>query len=315
MRALVIGAAGQDGSFLCDQLKAAGAEVFGLTRQGMCGPRAFDHSPVMLTDRAAMMDVIGHGAFDQIYYLAAYHHSAEDRLELEADVVRRSFAVHVDGLINVLDALVTTRSTASLFYAASSHVFGIVTQAPQNEATALAPICPYGISKTAGVQLCRLYRSEHRIRASVGFLFNHESPRRPRRFLSRKVARGVVAISRGLLPRLNLGDLEARVDWGYSPEYTDAMRRILALDEPGDYVVATGRAACVREFVAAAFARLGLDWREYVEIDPALIQKVGRGPLVGNPEKLTQATGWTARTTLEELAALMVDAELVAGGT
>ena len=312
MKVLVIGAAGQDGSFLCDQLKAAGAEVFGLTRQGMSGPVTFDHSAILLTDRAAMMGVIEQGAFDQIYYLAAYHHSAEDRLELEAEIVRRSFAVHVDGLINVLDALVAIRSTASLFYAASSHVFGIVTEAPQTEATSLAPICPYGISKTAGVQLCRLYRHEHRIRASVGFLFNHESPRRPRRFLSRKVARGVVAISRGLLPRLNLGNLEARVDWGYSPEYTDAMRRILALEEPGDYVIATGRATCVREFVAAAFARLGLEWRDHVEIDPALIQKVERGPLVGNPEKLTRATGWRAQTTLEELAALMVDAEQAA---
>ena len=114
--------------------------------------------------------------------------------------------------------------------------------------------------------------------------------------------------------QLTLGDLETQSDWGYSPEYTDAMRRILALDEPGDYVIASGRAACVREFVAAAFARMGLDWRDHVKIDPSLVQKVKRGPLVGNPEKLVRTTGWTARTTLGQLAAIMVDAEQVAGG-
>ena len=158
MRALVIGAAGQDGSYLSEQLKADGAEVFGLTREGLTGPTEIDCSPVTLTDRAAMRSLIEHGAFDQIYYLAAYHHSAEDRLDFEVDVVRRSFAVHVDGLLDVLDTVATTRSRAALFYAASSHVFGIVTEAPQTEFTPLAPICPYGISKTAGVQLCRLYR-------------------------------------------------------------------------------------------------------------------------------------------------------------
>jgi GDPmannose 4,6-dehydratase len=314
MRALVIGAAGQDGSYLSEQLKVDGAEVFGLTRQGLTGPIAVDGSPVMLTDRAAMTRLIEHGAFQQIYYLAAYHHSAEDRVESEIDVVRRSFAVHVDGLLNVLEVLAATRSRAALFYAASSHVFGIVTEAPQTEFTALAPICPYGISKTAGVQLCRLYRSEHGVRASVGFLFNHESPRRPPRFLSRKVARAVIEIRRGQRRDLTLGDLEAEADWGYSPEYTDAMRRILALDEPGDYVIASGRAACVREFVAAAFERLGLDWREHVKIDPSLVQKIKRGSLVGNPEKLARATGWTARTTLGQLAAIMVDAEQATGG-
>jgi GDPmannose 4,6-dehydratase len=314
MRALVIGAAGQDGSFLCEQLDAEGAQVFSLTRQGMNGPIAFDRTPIMLSDRAAMMSLVEHFAFDQIYYLAAYHHSAEDRVELEVDIVRRSFSVHVDGLLNVLEAMAATRSQASLFYAASSHVFGIVAETPQTELTPLAPICPYGISKSAGVQLCRLYRNEHGVRASVGFLFNHESPRRPPRFLSRKVARAVVEIRRGLRDQLTLGDLETQSDWGYSPEYTDAMRRILALDEPGDYVIASGRAACVREFVAAAFARMGLDWRDHVKIDPSLVQKVKRGPLVGNPEKLVRTTGWTARTTLGQLAAIMVDAEQVAGG-
>lgn len=311
-RALVIGAAGQDGSYLCEQLRADGLQVFGLTRQGLSGPDGAEGQSVVLADRTAMAGLIANGGFDQIYYLAAYHHSSEDRLDTETDIIRRSFAVHVDGLVNVLDALVAIRSRAALFYAASSHVFGVVTEEPQTERTPLAPVCAYGISKAAGVQLCQFYRHDQGLRVSVGFLFNHKSPRRPLRFLSRKVARAAVEIRRGLRRQVHLGDLEARADWGYSPEYTDAMRRILALDEAGDFVIASGRGAAVRDFVAAAFARVGLDWREHVVIDPSLVQKVNRGSLVGNPAKIARATGWSARTTLEELAALMVDAEYAA---
>lgn len=308
-RALVIGAAGQDGHYLSEQLRADGIQVFGLTRQGFIRPDTTDAGAITIKDRAAIGTLIAEADFDQIYYLAAYHHSSEDRIDSEIHIVRRSLTVHVTGLINVLDAMVASRSRAALFYAASSHVFGIVETAPQTETTPLAPVCAYGISKAAGVQLCRFYRQNFDIRANVGFLFNHESPRRPLRFLSRKVARAAVEIRRGSRRQLALGDLEATADWGYSPEYTEAMRRIVALEQAGDFVIASGRLTVVRDFVAAAFAHCGLDWRDHVVIDPSLVQKVKRGPLVGNPAKLARATGWSADTTVEELAGLMVDAE------
>ena len=309
VRALVIGAAGQDGSYLSEQLMADGTQVYGLTRQGLLAPGGARDPSVLLEDRSATRELIGQGGFDQIYYLAAYHHSAEDPVEPETDLIQRSFAVHFDGLLSVLSALASMRSKPSLFYAASSHVFGITTESPQTEQTPIAPVCPYGISKSAGIHLCRLYRLEHGIRASVGYLYNHESPRRPARFLSRKVARAVVEISRGARRSLSIGNPFARVDWGYSPEYTDAMRRILAMDEPGDYIIASGRSVRVQDFVDAAFARVGLDAGDFLQIDPSLVQKIDRGDLIGNPAKLARATGWAARTKVEELAALMVDAE------
>jgi GDPmannose 4,6-dehydratase len=309
-QALVIGAAGQDGSYLCEQLAADGTRVFGLDRNGLRGPDGETRRAIALDDRAAVGRLIGDGNFDQIYYLAAYHHSAEDSLNAEQDIVRRSFTVHVDGLVNVFDAMIAARSRAPVFYAASSHVFGNVTSAPQDEQTPMAPFCAYGISKAAGVQLCRFYRQNHRLRASAGFLFNHESPRRPLRFLSRKVARAVAQIKLGRRQHVQLGNIDARVDWGYSPEYTEAMRQILMLDEPGDFIVASGRAAPVRDFVSSAFAHVNLDWRAHVLIDQAMLQKSDRGPLVGNPAKLERFTGWSARTTLEMLAGLMVDAEI-----
>ncbi len=137
----------------------------------------------------------------------------------------------------------------------------------------------------------------------------------PLRFLSRKVARAVADIKRGQRETVELGGLDPRVDWGYCPEYTDAMRRVLTLEESGDFIIASGRAATVRDFVEAAFAHAGLDWRNHVRIDPAMVQKIDRGPLVGDPSKLRRLTGWSARTTLQELAALMVDAELAASAT
>jgi GDPmannose 4,6-dehydratase len=308
-RALVIGVSGQDGSYLSEQLAADGTEVWGLSQAGLVGAGNSTPLTISLGDRDAIGRLVAECVFDQIYYLAAYHHSAQD-LSTASDIVRRSFAVHVDGLVNVLDGMIAARSPARLFYAASSHVFGIVTAAPQDEDTPMTPICAYGISKTAGVQLCRFYRQNLGLHASTGILFNHESPRRQLRFLSRKVSRAAAEIKLGRRDIVMLGDLNARIDWGYSPEYTDAMRRILALDEGGDFVVASGRAARVGDFVAATFARLNLDWRDYVQIDPAMVQKVGRGPLVGDPTKLLQKTGWSALTTMEELAALMVDAEM-----
>lgn len=314
MRALVIGAAGQDGWYLCRQLEAAGTAVDRLARTGLTRGSARAPIAAALDDRPAMRRLIGEGSYDEIYYLAAVHHAAQQRLAGDNDVARLSFAAHVGGLMNVLDAMVAASSPAAIVYAASSHVFGIVGRGPQTEATPHAPVCAYGISKAAGAALCRLYRREHGLRASAALLYNHESPRRAPAFLSRKVACAVAAIARGGRERLVLGLLDARVDWGYAPEYTDAMRRIAAQDAADDFVIASGRPTSVRDFVAAAFGHAGLDWQAHVTVDPALVQKVERGPLFGDAAKLRRLTGWTATTTAGALAALMVDAELGRAG-
>jgi GDPmannose 4,6-dehydratase len=310
MRALVIGSEGQDGWYLCRQLESAGAVVDRLSRRGLV--RGGGGEPVLfaLHDQPGIRRLVGDGQYEQIYYLAAFHHSAQHRLTDESDVARLSFATHVNGLLNVLDAMVAARSNAALVYAASSHVFGVVGTGPQTEATPYAPVCAYGISKAAGAALCRLYRHQHRLRASVALLYNHESPRRPAYFLSRKVARGVADIARGRQETLFLGALDACVDWGYAPEYTDAMQRIAQHDAADDFVVASGRWTSVRDFVAAAFNHAGLDWQAHVTVDPGIVQKIDRGTLFGDASKLRRRTRWTAATTAEALAALMVDAEL-----
>ena len=313
MRAIVIGSKGQDGWYLCEQLEAAGGWVDRLSRQGLVRSGDGEPVPVSLEDRAAIHRLIGEGAYDQIYYLAAFHHSSQDQIDSSTDVVRLSFSTHVTGLLNVLDAMVASRSKASLVYAASSHVFGVVASGPQTEETPYAPICAYGISKAAGAQLCRLYRDDYDLRASVGLLYNHESPRRAPRFLSRKVVRATAEIVRGERKTLALGNLQARVDWGYAPEYTQAMQRIAERNVADDFIVASGRTATVCDFVAAAFAHAGLDWRRHVTVDPTIVQKVERGPLLGDATKLRRTTGWSAGTTVEALAALMVDAELRQG--
>lgn len=307
--ALVIGGFGQDGSYLCEQLRERGVEVATLGRQGLTwdGHTARD---VTVSNQGAMRDLIAAAGFDEIYYLAAHHHSAEGIGQAEQDLVRRSFEVHVDGLINVLDGMVAARSSAGLFYAASSHVFGIVSgERAQTEETPMQPVCAYGVSKAAGVHLCRLYRHNYGVRASAGFLYNHESPRRPPHFLSRKVARAVVEIERGVRHELVVGSLDAQVDWGYCPEYTMAMQQILNVADPGDYIIASGRTITVREFIAAVFSAAGLDWQKYTRQDPDVVRKQGRGLLMGDPSKLARATGWSAQTTAERLACIMLDAE------
>jgi GDPmannose 4,6-dehydratase len=210
-------------------------------------------------------------------------------------------AAHVDGLVNVLEAMRLEAPKCRLFYAASSHCFGSQPAAPvQDESTPLNPDNVYGVSKTAGVHACRLYRNDHGVFASAGILFNHESPYRRAEFVTSKIVRAAIDISRGKRDLLVLGDLSARTDWGWAPDYVDAMTRILALDQPDDFVIATGEPHTVGEFAQLAFAAVGLDWREHVEENPGIITKRKLG-LVGNPAKLNAATGWSPTVTFEEM--------------
>jgi GDPmannose 4,6-dehydratase len=310
MKVLAIGCKGQDGSYLSEQLGAAGAEVHGISRAGLHGPDGALRHEMSIEDGAAVARLVADLKPDRIFYLAAHHHASEEDTAAPGDLLRSSFRTHTLALINVLDAMVAHAPEARLFYAASSHVFGKPPAQPQDETTPLAPICAYGVSKAAGVQLCRLYRTTHGLFAGAGFLYNHESPRRGRRFLTRKIVRGAVAIERGARTPIVLANLDSEVDWGYAPEYTEAMTRILDLDEADDFVIASGRLHSVADFVAAVFTCLDLDWRDHVEVDPTLLRKTeDRGVLVGDSRRLRAATGWAPRTGVAELARIMVDAE------
>jgi GDPmannose 4,6-dehydratase len=312
-RAIIIGSAGQDGRLLLERLERDGCAVVGVERNRVTssrGARPAFESPVDILDRHSVDALIGSIAPDAIFYLAAYHHSAEDKLPPdELELYTNSHDVHVVGLLHVLEAVRKRVPGCRLFYAASSHCFGEPPTPIQNESTPLRPRCAYGISKSAGVGLCRMYRTNYCVRASTGFFYNHESALRAPKFLSTKIVRAAVEISRGLRERLVLGDLAARVDWGFAPDYVDAMIRIVRLETADDFIIATGESHSVEEFVSAAFSRVGLDWRRYVEVEPAIIGKP-RTALVGDSTKLRRATGWSPSVTFQQMVALLVDAEI-----
>jgi GDPmannose 4,6-dehydratase len=311
-RAIVVGGAGQDGRLLLEALAREGATAVGLDLGAAVavGAPGFAPAPVDVTDAAAVADLVLRFAPTEVYYLAAHHHSSEEGIDADvAGLLRRSLDVHVTGLGVFLDALRAHAPTCRLFYAASSLVFGTPPTPTQDESTPLEPRCVYGITKTAGLFACRTWRERHGVFASVGILYNHESPYRAAKFVSRRIVQGardaLAAKQTGRASRLVLGNLAAAVDWGWAPDTVDAMRRILALPDPGDFVVATGEPHTVRDFAAAAFAALGLDWRDTVVEDPALLHR-HTGTLVGDASKLRRLTGWKPSLTFAEMVARLV---------
>jgi len=304
-RAVIVGSAGQDGRLLTEHLRQQSYEVFGVVRRpaadSQAGPTDQQSQAVDITDAAAVMKLVQEARPDEVYYLAAFHQSSEGRELLSpARLWDRSTDVHLRGLIHVLEALRVHAAQAHLFYAASSLVFGEPEQTPQNESTPLRPVCVYGITKAAGVHACRFYRREHGLRASVGFLYNHESHLRGERFLSARITDAAIRIRRGAQRELVLGSLSARTDWGYAPDYVEAMRRIAGLDTADDFVIATGTLHTVQDFAAAAFGLLGLDWRAYVVEEPGLITR-RKEALVGDARRLHERTGWRPATSFEEM--------------
>jgi GDPmannose 4,6-dehydratase len=300
-RAVIVGAAGQDGQLLSRQLETSGYKLLRVGRRASEGIFVLD-----IASRDAVAKTIGEFAPDEIYYLAAFHQSSQDRERLlPSDLWDQSLTTHATGAINVLEAIRTNGLRTRFFYASSCLVFGSSAPSPQNEATPFSPETVYGITKATGVECCRFYRREHGIFAAVGILYNHESPLRSPTYLSQKIVRGALEIERGVRSELVLGDLSAIIDWGYAPDYVDAMIRILRLDAPDDYVIATGVASTAQSFVEHVFSLLHLDWREYVREDRAML-KASRGRLIGNPAKLMRDTGWRPSLSFEEMVARLV---------
>jgi GDPmannose 4,6-dehydratase len=309
-KALVIGCNGQDGSLLCALLHKKGARVFGIDRASEPTQSFVHFSALDICDLPRVNDLLAEARPDEVYYLAAYHHSAEQQ-KPPGEVVALSLQVNTQGLNNVLAAIADSPTPrARVFYAASSRVFGDPDEDVQDENTPMAPVCAYGISKAAGVHLCRYYRRKHEVYASTGILYNHESPLRPEHFVTRKIVRAAVRIGAGLERELVLGNLDARVDWGWAPDYVEAMHAILRLGCPDDFVLATGVLHSVREFVEIAFSAVGLNWREHVvERSGVLEEWRAVKPLCGSAARLQAATSWRPRVSFEEMVRIMVAAE------
>ena len=312
-RAVVVGHRGQDGHLLTELLRRRGYDVLGVGRDrtdvwgGVPAPDA------CRVDRPeAVFRAVDLWRPHEVYYLAAHHGPAEAG---EADAYTGYLAeleVNVAGVLHFLEGVRRHSPSTRLFYASSSLVFGNwPDRSPQDETTPVAPEGAYALCKRLAAEACREYRERHGVFASVGILFNHESPLRPPRYLSAKIVRAAAA-ARGSTGPLMLGDTRAVVDWGYAPDFVEAFTRILALDRPDDFVVATGEGHTVGDFAQAAFGRVGLDWRCYVVEDPGLLVRRGSGR-VGDPAKLRRLTGWAPSETFAGMVAALVDDALGAG--
>ncbi len=315
--ALITGITGQDGSYLAELLVDQGYEVIGLHRRS--STVTFERIahlmdritlvPADLMDEASMIRVLRDYRPTEVYNLAAQ------------SFVQTSFAqplltgeVTALGVTRLLDSILLVDPTIRFYQASSSEMFGKVVEVPQTEATPFYPRSPYGVAKLYGHWITVNYRESYDMHASSGILFNHESPRRGLEFLPRKVSFGVAAIKLGMQQRLALGNLEARRDWGFARDYVRAMWLMLQQDAPGDYVVATGETHSVREFCQIAFDQAGLDWERYVDIDQRFFRPAEVDLLIGNPTRARTVLGWKPEVSFEELARMMVDADLVALG-
>lgn len=306
---IVVGAGGQDGHYLCRELKARGDRVVRVEREGVSGDA--EKRQMNILDAGAVRNLVGEATPDEIYYLAAHHHSSQQDPGSLRALLEQSYAVNCIGLLNFLDAMRAVRRDARLFYAASSLVFGDPERAPQNEETPMAPICAYGITKLQGMGLCRVFRANEGLFACAGILYNHESPRRDRSFVTRKIACAVADIHRGREDSLELGALDTEVDWSAAEDVVLAMMAMLSLDEPHDLIVASGVLHSIRDFAARAFAVAGLDYRRHVVETPGLLHRSSRRrPLCGDSRRLRTATGWRPKLSFDALVERMVRSEL-----
>jgi GDPmannose 4,6-dehydratase len=309
-KALIIGHTGQDGTYLWELLSAKNYELIGISNSSFLSSQKGDIDAIDIRNYTEVEKLVKNYQPDELYYLAAVHQSSSDKQMEDGELFQKSININVKAFINFLEAVRLHSGNTKIFYAASSHIFGETSSPIQDETTPLNPNCIYGITKTAGIRACCFYRDNHRVFASVGIFYNHESPLRASKYVSKKIVETAVAIKHGLKDKLILGNLDHRVDWGYAPDYVEAAYRIIQLKAPGDFVISSGATHSIKDFTEAVFAYLGLDWQKFVVINPNLITKKQKQNLTGNSNKLKNATGWENSVTFNGLIKILVDAEL-----
>jgi GDPmannose 4,6-dehydratase len=311
--ALITGITGQDGSYLAELLLAKGYEVHGLIRR-----TSQDHYPRIahlegqlqlwpgdLHDQTSLTDILFRLRPGEIYHLASqsFVGTSWQQPILTCDVTGL-------GTVRLLEAMRLAAPQARFYHASSSEQFGLVRESPQSESTPFHPRSPYGVAKVFAHHATINYRESYNLFACCGILFNHESPRRGREFVTRRISHGAAAIRLGLADDLRLGNLAARRDWGYAGDYVQAMWLMLQQDQPDDYVVGTGQTHSVEDFARLAFARLDLNWRQWIVTDPALVRPAEVDLLLADPTKAHQRLGWRPSVAFNELVGMMVDADL-----
>ncbi len=316
-KVLITGITGQDGSFLADLLLAKGYEVHGIIRRVAAeDPQQRVSRITHILDKitlhsgslesyASIFSVVEKVKPDECYHLAA-----QSFVTVSFEDAFSTMNTNINGTLHILAALKELAPKCKFYFAGSSEMFGKVRETPQTEQTPFHPRSPYGISKVTGFDTTRNYREAYGLFACSGILFNHESERRGMEFVTRKISSGVAAIKAGKQDKLHLGNLEARRDWGYAPDYVEAMWLMLQQDAPDDYVIATGETHSVQEFAEAAFNVVDLDWRKYIVVDDSLKRPAEVDLLVGDTAKARLELGWQPKVSFADLVKKMVRHDL-----
>ncbi len=319
-KALITGITGQDGSYLAELLLKKGYEVHGLIRRASSfnterldriykDPHLPDNHLFLhygdLSDSVATYKAVDTIQPDEVYHLGAQSH-----VRVSFDIPEYTGDVTGVATVRLLEAIRGCAPKARFYQASSSEMFGLVQQVPQNETTPFYPRSPYGAAKVYSFWTTVNYRESYGLHASNGILFNHESPRRGETFVTRKITRAVARIQAGLQEKLYLGNLDARRDWGYAPEYVEAMWLMLQMEKPDDYVIATGETHTIREFLDESFGHVGIDWKPLVDIDPRYYRPAEVDLLIGDASKAKRQLNWAPKTNFKELVRLMTEADI-----
>jgi GDPmannose 4,6-dehydratase len=312
-RALITGITGQDGSYLAELLLSKGYEVHGLVRRSSAfGTGRIEHIYLDehlpahglqlhygdLNDASSLQRVLARVAPDEIH------------VRISFDIPEYTVEVAGVGTLRLLEAIRNLGMSPRFYQASSSEMFGKVTQVPQNEHTPFHPRSPYAVAKAFAHQITVNYRESYGLHASCGILFNHESPRRGENFVTRKITRSLARIKLGLQPKLYLGNLDARRDWGHAADYVEAMWLMLQQEAPDDYVIATGETHSVRDFLDAVGSVLDMDWTPYVDVDPRYYRPAEVDILQGDFSKARRVLGWSPKTSFKDLVRMMTEADL-----
>lgn len=320
--AFITGITGQDGSYLTELLLARGYVVHGLVRRASLFNRSrIEHlrlNPAIggktlflhygdLNDTTSLRRLLRSVQPAEVYHLAGQSH-----VGLSFEIPEATCHEVANATLGFLEILRDQEHGMRFYHASSSEIFGLPVECPQDENSALRPASPYGCAKAFATNLCRVYREAYGLFVCNGIAYNHESPRRGENFVTRKISLAAARIARGLQSELALGQLDAERDWGYAPEYVEAMWRMLQQPTADDYVLATGESHSLRDFLAAAFETVGLDWEKHVRFESRFVRPAEPVRLVGNAAKAHAALGWRASTRMPALARLMVEADLAA---
>ena len=312
-RALITGITGQDGSYLADYLLEKGYEVCGMVRRSSTEATErithlegrLEWVQADLLDQASLVKAVEQAHADEIYNLAAQ--SFVPTSWAQPTLTGQFTGL---GVTRLLEAMRQICPDARFYQASSSEMFGKVREVPQTEMTPFHPRSPYAVAKAYGHHITVNYRESYNIFAASGILFNHESPRRGREFVTRKITDGVARIKLGMEKELRLGNLDSQRDWGFAGDYVRAMHLMLQQDEPGDYVIATGRTHSVRDFLKIAFDHVGLDYEDHVVQDPRFMRPADVDQLIGDSSKAREELGWEPTVSFEELVVMMVDSDM-----